>query len=782
MSTAAIIFQQSGDLNLTPGSRDDLILNTPVILLNQDNTGITSWLWTIMDRPINSSASLVSPTSSTTTFTPDIIGTYLIKLSINAGSVHDEKGVAIKTTNLQYRIPAASETVEFDSSRGWATALDFALQQLDDGYGDLESRSFVSQVNTGTGLTGGPITSTGTISMTTSGVTAASYGSATQVTSFTVDATGRLTAASNTTITGLPESAITGLTSDLSSKAPTSRSINTTSARITGGGDLSADRTLDLAISGITANTYQGIAFDIYGRATSASNQSYLTIASAASTYLPLAGGTITGLLSNSILAIGTAQTVGISLVNTTAATNGAQQYSPSLVLQGEGFKTTGSLSKTNKVAIQLRPIQGTSTIPFLDFLQDADGTGSFTRALFFDLEPGYSGVFGASAEFGIANNSGTGTYAGIDFLNNTIRFYHSGTLTWAFDTSGFHPNTTNTYSIGDSTHVISNVFATLVTTPAITGNATPVTVTGGTQTETSTAAGLIVNTPANWLTTGNIQLWKNNGTTKVSLYEENSLAVNIIHMDATTNYFWLKNAAGDSIKMSGGAAIYFGIGGTSVNYQMTAGNFLPQTNGNVDLGLSGQYWRDVLATRNLVGASVGPNTTNQHTLPAVTSDTVALIAATQTLTNKTIDGNNNTITNVGPAGTIYGVTILVWGALFSSGNTTQEYLFPGGPSETTDSTQRRVYIPTAGVVRNLYVWSNTAYSGGSAGVDYTINKNGVATAVTCNQAIAATTGSDITHSFSVAAGDYLSVGKKGGTGVSGGAQSVVASFSITAT
>jgi len=64
----------------------------------------------------------------------------------------------------------------------------------------LTGTGTVQQINTGTGLTGGPITTTGTISLANTAVSAGTYGSSSVVPAITVDAQGRITSATNTTI------------------------------------------------------------------------------------------------------------------------------------------------------------------------------------------------------------------------------------------------------------------------------------------------------------------------------------------------------------------------------------------------------------------------------------------------------------------------------------------------------------------------------------------------------------------------------------------------------
>jgi hypothetical protein len=76
--------------------------------------------------------------------------------------------------------------------------------------GSSGSNGTVTSVGTGTGLTGGPITSTGNISLANTAVVAGTYGTASQVSQVTIDAQGRITSASNVTI-AIANSAVSGL-------------------------------------------------------------------------------------------------------------------------------------------------------------------------------------------------------------------------------------------------------------------------------------------------------------------------------------------------------------------------------------------------------------------------------------------------------------------------------------------------------------------------------------------------------------------------------------------
>jgi len=98
------------------------------------------------------------------------------------------------------------------------------------------SGSGVTSIATGTGLTGGPITSTGTISIANTAVTAGSYGGATKTLTATVNAQGQLTAMAETAI-AITNTQVSGLgtmsTQNANAVAITGGTINATSVGAT---------------------------------------------------------------------------------------------------------------------------------------------------------------------------------------------------------------------------------------------------------------------------------------------------------------------------------------------------------------------------------------------------------------------------------------------------------------------------------------------------------------------------------------------------------------------
>ena len=128
MVTAAI------KINGTVGSRADLAIGVPTVLTNDDDTGIIAWAWLFVTIPPGSAAVISGASSPTATFTPDVVGSYLIKLVVLGASDSDidERIGAVLTYNLDIRIPAAKEEGQFDSATGWSAALYNGFKTIDD--------------------------------------------------------------------------------------------------------------------------------------------------------------------------------------------------------------------------------------------------------------------------------------------------------------------------------------------------------------------------------------------------------------------------------------------------------------------------------------------------------------------------------------------------------------------------------------------------------------------------------------------------------------------------
>lgn len=143
-----------------------------------------------------------------------------------------------------------------------------------------------------------------------------------------------------------------------------------------------------------------------------------------------------------------------------------------------------------------------------------------------------------------------------------------------------------------------------------------------------------------------------------------------------------------------------------------------------------------------------------------------------QTLTNKTLTAP--TVTGV----TSLGVGVLCFGNASTAADTTARYLRPFFSSAAADTTEVKIRVPAAGRVSGLYVQSSSATAGDTTVI--TVRKNGSDTALTCTVAAAGTQAADATNSFTVVAGDAISVKVVSGASIATGLTNPTVTMAFT--
>jgi trimeric autotransporter adhesin len=205
---------------------------------------------------------------------------------------------------------------------------------------DVGGAGTVTQVNTGAGLTGGPVTTTGTISLANTTVTSGSYGSGNTVATFTVNQQGQLTAAGNAAINIAVANVSGAVANTVTIIAGTG---------LAGGGNLSSNVTIDIANTAVspgsygTASSVSQFTVDQQGRLSSAANVaidiSVANVSGAVSNTTTIIAGT--GLTGGGNLA----SNVTISLANTAAnaGTYGSNTQVAQITVDAQGRITAVS-------------------------------------------------------------------------------------------------------------------------------------------------------------------------------------------------------------------------------------------------------------------------------------------------------------------------------------------------------------------------------------------------------------------------------------------------------
>jgi len=117
MASSNIVITQDGITGQPALSRDDIVTGLPVTLSNANDNGVRSWRWVLVSRPRFSTAALTNVVNAQPQFTPDVVGSYLIRLTVNDGFEGEIDEILVAVRNPPVTIGAETFQTRYIASQ-----------------------------------------------------------------------------------------------------------------------------------------------------------------------------------------------------------------------------------------------------------------------------------------------------------------------------------------------------------------------------------------------------------------------------------------------------------------------------------------------------------------------------------------------------------------------------------------------------------------------------------------------------------------------------------------